>query len=215
MWHDHEWFPSSLCSWESIPTIAATAGAAAAAPETGGTSLIPVIAGGVGAASTIAGTVLKARGASEEAQSQAAALQAKAAADRVQANTEAGYYQRQALADRRKTDLALSRGQAIAAAQGGNATDPSTVSLQQSIAGQGEYNALSQLAAGQTRESALNYQSDIDLFNARRYRNAVAPAVIGTYASGLGTLASSPLFRPSRFGGLFDYGYGGYGGGTP
>jgi hypothetical protein len=200
----------------------ATALPAAAGALTAGTAFAPAAAAGggglssaLGALSTastiggtaaqLAGTQQQSRAAQQEANSQAAALQAKAAADRVQANTEAGYAQRLALNERRKTELVLSRQRSLAAAGGGYATDPSTITAAQDIAGQGEYNALSQLAAGQTREAALNYQSDIDLYQAGRYRQAgaLAPrtglyAGAGTLFSGLGTLTSN-LDRQRRY----------------
>jgi hypothetical protein len=225
---DHSWTPPSLCSTGIEETLAAIGiGAAAAAPEAAvavpvAAAAAPAAASGIstlGALSTVAGiggtaaslfgTQQQTRAAQQSATSQAAALQAKAAADRVQANTEAGYAQRLALNERRKTDLVLSRQRSLAAAGGGYATDPSTITAAQDIAGQGEYNALSQLAAGQTREAALNYQSDIDLYQAGRYRQAGAMAPrtglytgASTLFSGLGTLTSN-LERQRR------YGYGG------
>jgi hypothetical protein len=226
---DHSWEPPSLCSTGIEETLLALGvGAAGAAPEAAAiaapvaVAAAPAAAGGfstLGALSTVAGiggtvaslagTQQQTRAAQQAANSQAAALQAKAAADRVQANTEAGYAQRLALNERRKTDLVLSRQRALAAAGGGYATDPSTLTLQQDTAGQGEYNALSQLAAGQTREAALNYQSDIDLYQAGRYRQAGAQAPVtglyagaGTLFSGLGTLTSN-LDRQRRYPGYY------------
>jgi glutamine synthetase adenylyltransferase len=138
----------------------------------------------------ILGAKNQAQAATQQADSQARALELKAAADRVQASNEAAYQQRQAINERRKTDLALSQTQALAAKQGSSAaTDPSTLELTQDIAGQGEYNALSAIAAGRTKEAALNYQADIDLFNAGRYRQAGPVAARGAIYSGLGQLA--------------------------
>lgn len=169
---ESEWFPPSLCS-TGAEAIAAL-GLAATATSAG---------------ATILGTQNQAQAATRQADSQARALELKAAADRVQANQEAAYQQRQALTERRKTDLALSRAQAVAASQGGLATDPSTLNVEEGIAQQGQYNVLSAIAAGKTREASLNYQSDIDLFNAGRYREAGPVAARGAVYSGLGSLA--------------------------
>jgi hypothetical protein len=179
---DHSWTPPSLCS-TGIEEAIAIASAAAAV---GGT------------ATSVIGAQQAAGAQQQQAQSQAVALQAKAAADKVQANQEAAFGQRQALNERRKTELVLSQSRARAAAGGGFATDPSTLNLQSDIAGQGEYNALSQLARGQTQEAALRYQSDLDLFQSGRYRQAGDMAsTTGLYTgagalfSGLGTLATN------------------------
>jgi hypothetical protein len=181
--------------------VVAPAVAAPAAAAGGGFSALSALGTAAsvgGTAASFLGTQQQSRAAQREANSQAEALRLKAAADRVQANTEAGYAQRLDLNERRKTDLVLSRQRALAAAGGGYTTDPSIITAAQGIAAQGEYNALSQLAAGQTREAALNYQSDIDLYQAGRYRSAagMAPrtglyAGAGTLFSGLGTLTSN------------------------
>jgi hypothetical protein len=165
-----------------------------------------------GTGASLLGSQQTAKAARDAAESQATALRLKAAADKVQAGTEAGYYQRLALQDRRKEQLLLSRQQAVAAAGGGSATDPSTLTLLTDIAGQGEYNALSNLAAGNTREAALKYQSDIDLYQAGRYDKAAGMASTaglysgaGTLFSGLGTLTSD-ITRNKYYGRLAEKG---------
>jgi hypothetical protein len=186
---EHTWAPPSLCSTGIEETLLA-----AGAPSLGTLGVISSVGG---TAASFLGSQQQAAAAKASAESQATALRLKAAADQVQANQEAAYGQRQALIDRRKTDLVLSRSRALAASSGGFATDPSTLTLQQDIAGQGEYNALSNLAAGQTREAALNYQADIDRYQAGRYTTAAGMAGTaglysgaGTLFSGLGTLTS-------------------------
>jgi hypothetical protein len=214
-----EWLPPSLCSfdpisigaigtawrWPLAPPTAAPAARSRWHPWRIGLARPPAAAGGgtglsLGTALPLAGTAIGAgtpdgtltrprRPAA--AASQSAALQAKSAADRVQANQEAAFAQRQALTERRKQELVLSRSRALAAAGGGEATDPSTLTLEGNIAGQGEYNALSNLAAGQTKEAALNYQSDIDLMQAGRYRQAGGIGSQAALYGGLGTLSTS------------------------
>jgi hypothetical protein len=198
-------------------TAAELAGLGVPAAAGAGTAAFPTL-GALSTAATVGGTAASfigtqqaAQARQQEAYSQATALQARAAADRVQAGQEAASSQRLALNERRKTQLVLSRQQAVAAAGGGYATDPSTLTLGADIGAQGEYNALSQLAAGQTREAALKYQSDIDAAQAARYQQAgaMAPttglyAGAGTLFSGLGTLATNQERRNyyrDRYGG--------------
>jgi hypothetical protein len=173
-------------------------------PSTTTLGIISAVSALAGVGTGIAGTISSADAATEQAQSQAAALRAKAAADKAQANLELGYSQREALQQRRKTELALSRSQALAAAGGGLATDPSTLALESDIAGQGEYNALAALAAGQTRAGTLQQQADIDLFNADRYLRAGDIAQRGAIFSGIGNIASSASSAAYRSSGLFD-----------
>jgi hypothetical protein len=164
-----------------------------------GAEIIAAIGTAVSLGTTVAGTLQSRSAAEDQAASQSTALQAKAAADRMQANQEAAVAQRQAIDDRRKTQLVQSQLQARAAAGGGSAVDPSILTLSQGIAGQGEYNALSKLAAGETSGAALDYQATLDEAQAARYRRAGDIAANAALFSGLGTLSSNVARSPLLF----------------
>lgn len=112
---------------------------------------IPYIA----AASTVVGAV----GAIKQGQDQQFEAQQQAAALRNQANADAAASDRQAIQQRRQSGYLQSRVQALAAASGAGATDPTVLSIQGQIAGEGEYHALTSLYEGSTSSENLRAQS--------------------------------------------------------
>jgi hypothetical protein len=87
--------------------------------------------------------------AAEEAAEQRSMLARRAASD------ERGQAQRVAAEERRRGVLARSRAQAVAGASGAGAADPTVADITESLAGEGEYNALSALYSGESRATAI------------------------------------------------------------
>lgn len=102
----------------------------------------------IAAASTVIGAV----GAIKQGQDAKTQAQAQALALTNKANADAAASQRQAIDYRRQAQYAMSRGQALAAASGAGATDPTVVNILGQISGEGEYRALTSLYTGETGE---------------------------------------------------------------
>jgi hypothetical protein len=99
--------------------------------------------------------------------------------------------QRQADQARLEAKLANSRQQALAAASGGGAADPTIVKLMGDTAGQGEYNAGGYLYQGKQQKRGLFDQ-------AAATRISGQSSLFGSFLGGAGQIA----------GGLYKYGYG-------
>lgn len=114
----------------------------------------------IAAASTVVGAV----GAIQQGQAQQQQAQAQALALRNQANSDAAVGQRQAIEARRQTSYLVSRGQALAAASGAGATDPTVMNVLGQLSGEGEYHALTSLYEGGTRagNAISGAQADIN-----------------------------------------------------
>lgn len=169
-WRDYE--PPGLCHVAALPAI--------------------------GAIATVAGTGLQMFSAIDESKYQAAVARNQAVLDKQKANEEAAVGQRAAATEARKTRLAESRSRALAASSGTDAASPSIVDLEQDIAQQGGYNALSTLYEGMARSRTADYQAEIDLFKARRAKaagplNATA-ALLGGVSRFAGSSAGLKLF---------------------
>lgn len=100
-----------------------------------------------------AGSALSAGGSIIGSNSEAANMRSQADQLDVQAGTERASSQRQAIEERRQAKLVNSRVQALAAAGGGGADDPSIVNNMAGIEGQGVYR--SAVALYQGNEAAI------------------------------------------------------------
>lgn len=169
-------------------TIAEATGAAATGAGIAGTGI------GIGDVLSGAGTLISMKSGMDNAAYQAAVAKAEAEALKQRANEEAAAGQRAAETKRRQAALVGSRARALAASSGTLATDPTEVNLEEDIAGQGEYNALSALYEGMAAARSSQFQADINLFKARRTSAAAPWAAAGTLFSGL----SGMLDRRSR-----------------
>jgi hypothetical protein len=143
----------------------------------------------IGTIASIAGTGISAMGQMQQADYQAAVARNEAIQQQYKANEDAAIGQRQMITQTRKTELAQSQAQAVAAASGTDAASPSTVTLQQDIAQQGGYNAMSALYEGIARSNADTAQAQIDLFKANQAESAGPLAAMGTLFGGFGKLA--------------------------
>ena len=128
----------------------------------------------VGAAGTVAGGIA----AKKDANFEAAQMEMKANEERAAAQREAGQA-------RTESELAMSRAQALAASSGGGADAPTIVKLMSGLAGQGELNAQSALAGGESRASGLK---DSAIARRRQGKSSFLGSVIGGFgqaASGI------------------------------
>ena len=79
-----------------------------------------------------------------------------------QANAEAASAQRKAVEQRREGNLIRSRTQALAAASGADVSSPGIVNNMGDIEAEASYRSSVALYEGQTAESNLNYQADLE-----------------------------------------------------
>lgn len=139
---------------------------------------------------TAASTVLSAGGA------YAQGVQAKKTADYeaaqmdVNAGQDRAMAQRQAIENRREARLADSRLQAVAAASGGGASDPTVIKLSQDINAEGEYNALSSLYSGEESARQLEGSADLRRYEGKNAKRAGTIKAISTVLAGAGGMAS-------------------------
>lgn len=127
---------------------------------------------GIGEVLMLSSVLASAGGSVMEGQSASAAATAEGAQAQTQALAARATSQRQAAEERRQGQLAISRAQALAAASGGGATDPTVLDITGDIAAQSEYNALSALYEGNTAASTLEYQARIKKMQASQAKTA-------------------------------------------
>lgn len=149
---------------------------------------------GIGTAVSVAGTIASGNAQAEmesykAAQGQQAAGQARASSQRDAMNAD------------RTARFALSAGQNKSAASGADSLSPSTVKVEQDVAGQGEYNSMTALFNGEERARGLeqgaltdNYQGSLDKSEAQ--------------TKAIGTIASSGGSMLMKYGTPFDSGGG-------
>lgn len=128
----------------------------------------------------VAGAGVKAAGTLMEASSQAKSLKSEAAQLEAQAGLDRASSQRSASEQRRQARLVASRGQAVAAASGAGADDPTVLTLQSDIAGEGEYRALSALYEGETAAQTKEAQAKA---NRKAAKNVKRAGYIGAASS--------------------------------
>lgn len=105
-----------------------------------------------------------------------------------QSNLATALGQRSSLEQRRKTQLVQSQLQARAAASGVDPESNSTLNLGGRIAGQGEYEALMDLAKGQDQASGLTNQASASRYQGELAESMAPMTAIGTLASGAGSM---------------------------
>lgn len=166
----------------------------------------------VGDVALAAGTILGAAGMVQQgkaAKAQGRALQQAADFEAAQreriAGQERAAAQREAIIQRKEADLVASRGQAVAAASGAGALDPTIVDLLGDIEGEGEYRAA--LALYQGEERAIGQETAA---SARRFEGASARMAGNAAARSSNLAAAGTLLRGAS---KFDLDFGG--GGAP
>ncbi|WP_375460023.1 hypothetical protein [uncultured Enterovirga sp.] len=151
------------------------------------TLTLGLVSGGL----SLMGSSDAAEGQRDQAESTARAQEMQAAAQERRANEERAASQREAIARDRKTELTLSRTQAVAASSGAGADDPTVLDLVGDTAAEGEYGELTALYEGHARATTLDDQATISRFTADRTRRAGPIAARATMLSGLSSFASS------------------------
>ena len=141
----------------------------------------------------IGGSVLKAGGTIFSSQAQAKSLKNEARQLDTKAGLERASSQREAMEERRKARLLQSRGQAVAAASGGGADDPTIVNLMADIAGEGEYRSLTALYEGNERAFGLEAE-------AKARRKEAKNAKIAGYIDAGSTLIGAGSSMAQRYG---------------
>jgi len=192
---------------ESAGVFGTEAAASAAAAGAGVTFAAPAVAAPLAAAGSsffsignllsIAGTgfgALQQLGAGDAASMAGKYNQqvANAAADEAQASSQRTYLARQ-----RQTNLMLSQNRARAAAGGGSVDDPSVETNAESIAGQGEFNSLTDLYNGNAQAARLQQQGAMD-----NYEGETADYTDN--AKALSTVLSGSRSMFSRYASPFD-----------
>lgn len=151
---------------------------------------------------TVVSTVVSAAGTLMSGNAARGAANFEAAQMKQQAGQERAVAQRQAIEQRRQAGLANSRVQAVAAASGAGATDPTVLNIEGNNAATGEYNALSALYSGE--EKARGFEMSAA---ARKYEGATArqSALLGAGGTLMGGAAkaygSSPKSLNQKYAG--------------
>lgn len=110
---------------------------------------------GAGTILGLVGTGVAAAGALQQGAAARDAAEFTARQEEMKAQESRAVAQRQAMAERRKMEVAQSSLQARSAASGGTSTDAGILDLAEGIEQQGEYNALTAMAAGENRARGM------------------------------------------------------------
>ena len=122
-------------------------------------------------------------------QGNAAAAQAKGQAKMLEkrANEERAVSHREAIRKTREAKMLQSRGQAVAAASGGGAADPTVVNLMGGIGAEGKYQSGIALYEGETKGRGLEFEAKLKRAEAKQHKLA---GMIGAFSSVLNGLSS-------------------------
>lgn len=142
-------------------------------------------------AAAVGGSVASGLGQMQAGRAANVSAKFQAAQAQQQAGQERAAAQRVAIEERRKADLALSRGQAVLASSGGGALDPTAMRLMGGIAQQGEYNALSALFQGEEAARGLELGAAAKRMEGKQAKRAGMIGGISTIASGIGQAGMS------------------------
>lgn len=145
----------------------------------------------------VAGSLLGAGGTILASNAQAKEYGIEASQLDAQAGNEQASAQRRAIEERRQARLASSRAQALAAASGGGADDPSVVNAMAGLEEEGSYRALTALYGGDTAAQQLHDEAAARRRGAKSVRTAGAIKAAGSLLSTAPTILShgSSLFQ--------------------
>lgn len=115
----------------------------------------------IGALVSAAGSIVGGIAANNQAKAQAQAMTVRAGEERAAS-------QREAIDRSREAKLVMSRQQAVAAASGGGAADPTVVNLMAGVAARGDYNSATALYEGETKGRGLEYQATLTRMQGRQ-----------------------------------------------
>jgi hypothetical protein len=157
----------------------------------------------LGVVGSLGGMMMSMMGQQQQASYQAAVARNNAIALRQKANEEAAVGQREAITESRKADIVQSRARALGAASGTAVASPTQVNTEAGIGAQGDYNALSALYEGGSKEQAANYQASLELFKARQIESASSMNMMSSVFSGISSLAKGVGGMSSGGGSMF------------
>lgn len=143
----------------------------------------------IGGLMSAEGTLAAGEGEKEAAYAEANQMETQAGQVRAQS-------QRAAVEDRRQGRLAQSRAQALAAASGAGATDPTVLNIIGDLEKEGEYRALSDLYAGDSQAQSLEYGAKVRRKTGKQIQGAYQMQAAGTLAQ-----TGSSLF--AKYGGQY------------
>lgn len=161
----------------------------------------------------VAGTVLNMQGQRQAGAAAAEAGRARQQADQYQAaqlEQNAGQAiassQRQAMEERRRAQLLVSRGIAVAAAGGGGVQDPTVTNIIGKIAEEGAYRAAVDLYQGEERARAMRMGAEAKMFEGEmaarggeQRQSAYNTAALGSALKGASMFAKYGGGGPSEF----------------
>lgn len=138
----------------------------------------------------IASTVISAAGSIAEGQAARREANYVARQQEYLAGQQRASSQRAAEEQRRQGRLLESRAQAVAAASGGSATDPSVLDVIGGIRGEGEYRALTALYEGEERARGLETKAGLSRFQGKQAQAAGYTRALGTVLGGGSSILS-------------------------
>lgn len=147
----------------------------------------------IGAVIGIAGAMVQASGQVAEGEAAKEDAYFQAEQEERQGKEEFASAQREALAARREARLAASRGQAVAAAQGGGAgvESPTVLNILADIEAQGEVNANTYLYQGESRRFGAYEVAEANRRTGRARAQGARTSAMGTILGGFGKAFSS------------------------
>lgn len=137
---------------------------------------------------TVAGTAMSALGARNAGIAANQESEYRAQEEQVQAGQALASSQRQQVEDIRQMRLVESRGQAVAAASGAGALDPSVMDIMGDLETQGRYKSAVAGYEGQDSAANLNDKANLDLFSGSQSQSAGNIKAISTVMSGASSL---------------------------
>lgn len=136
----------------------------------------------------IGSTVLSASGSIIQGENEKAAADFRAKQLRYRANQAAGHGQRAAIEEKRQANILAGRAQAVAAASGGGASDPTVINRIAGIISEGEYRSLVALYEGDEESNALKTEANIANYEGRAARSAGYLEAAGSVFAGASTM---------------------------
>lgn len=137
---------------------------------------------------TIASTALSVVGQISQANQAKKSADFESAQFQEQANEANAAASRKAASDIRMGGLAMSRARAVSAGDGGTATDPTAVNLEENISGQSEYNALTDLWSGSAEAAGLKTRANAAEASGQNAQSAGYFGAFTTALSGAGSM---------------------------
>lgn len=136
-----------------------------------------------------AGTIMSSAGAYTEGRDAETIAKMQAAEMRVRAKQALAVGSREAAAQDRETALAISRAQAVAAASGGGAVDPTVLKIIGDIAARGSENVQMELYNAGEEARGLRNQAAMTAYEGKQARKAGTIRAATTLMSGVGKIA--------------------------